>query len=177
MKTVFFIPFRKTPIRCSALSRYHLRYIYMGGILLTATALLVRILSVPSYQIYFLARQLRSIPPFWLLMAIHLVFMFVMGATVGVILSDCRPYVYAAKYRAGMLFVLQITLYLAIYPLIFHSLTPWIALFILILALILSIVCFLQFYTIRRLCGLIATLFSCWLFYLFLLLLGTLLQI
>lgn len=177
MRTVLFQKLHKLPLQFSRHPNPHSIYICTGGILLTTTALLVRILSAPSYQIYFLTSQLHSLPPLWMLMSVHWVLMFVMGATIGQILSDCRPYVFAAKYRAGMIFVLQMTLYLAVYPLLFHSLAPWIALLLLMIALILSILCISQFFAIRPLYALTELLFSCWLFYLFLLLLGCLLQI
>lgn len=177
MRRVFFPELHRIPIRHPLHLRPHSLCTITGGVLLTASALLVRILSNPSYQIYFMTRQFASLPPLWILMSVHWVFMFVMGAVIGKILADCRPYLFVAKYRVGMIFVLQMTLYLAVYPLLFHSQTPWIALLLLLLALILSILCIPQFYALCRPCALSASLFSCWLLYLLLLLLGCLLQI
>ena len=177
MRKLFSIPSGKCLTRHTWRSNLTWKSAFLGGFLLTISAVLVRMLSGPPYGVYIMVRQIHSLPPLILLLSLHLLLIFGMGAAVGIIMIDYRPYVYAAKYRAGMFFVIQITVYLAVYPLIFQSVMPRMALLFLILSFMLSLLCLKQFFEIRPLCGCIALIFSAWQFYMILLLLGCLLRI
>lgn len=149
-----------------------------GGMVLLMLAIITRLLSGSPYRIYMLLRQFKILPPLVLLSTINLLLTVAMGFACGLILSHRRcGKIGEEKYRSGMLFVILITLWLSTYPLIFRSCMLGSALFLLMVACVLSVICALLFSRIRRLSALIALVFSCWVGYLIILLVNCILRI
>ena len=141
-----------------------------GGIILVTISILMRLFSGSPYQAYLIFCQTRNFPPLFLLTTIHLIFSFLLGFVCGLILSDRRRAVREGKYRVGMYFVVMITLWLSVYPFIFRAAMPWVAMLMLISAWALCLPLIKMSFSIRQLCAWIIIIFSCWIFYLILLL-------
>ena len=150
---------------------------YLGGILLVLISVFVRCLSGSPYRYYPALRAICKLPPFALITLIHLLLMFAMGFACGLILCEHGYHPRGDLYRAGMIFVILVTLYMAIHPLLFRIGLPWIAITVLGAVLALSLLCTRLFASIRRLCGMIVLVFSCWVIYLIVILFTCLLHI
>ena len=151
----------------------------LGGFLLLFTAIFVRVLAGSPYRYYAVlaALGIDTLPSIAWITVIHMLLAFVMGFACGLILCDRAPALSGSKYRAGMLFVILSTLWLSVYPLLFCNCMPWIALIMLVAVFICSLFAVFLFGAIRRLCGIIVFVFSCWIFYLSLLVLRCLLRL
>ena len=162
--------------RLLCLQRTNVRGGILSGLLLFVIAASVRLCAGSPYRSYLLYHSFGNRPPLAVLTLTDLLLIFAMGFACGLILGDRRQQFREYKYRAGMFFVILFTLYMTVWLLLLRCAIPWIAMVVLTAALILSLWCTVLFGTIRRLCGFFAFTFSCWVTYLFILLLGCLLR-
>ena len=150
----------------------------VGGFILFILVAMIRFLSGSPYRVYMLLRQFHTLPPLVLLSTINLLLTVAMGIACGLIFSvhKCGR-AGEVKYQSGMLFVILITLWLGVYPLIFRSCMLGCALLLFTVIWGLSLICFLLWRRIHRISSWIALLFTGWITYLIILLIRCILQI
>lgn len=145
---------------------------YLGGLILLAVAILIRLVSGSPYRVYFLLKNARFMPSLTFFSLMNLVLTVAMGFACGLILSCRRRNLQCLKFQGGMLFVLLTVFWFITYPLVFRGCLLFAALLSLLAAWLLTLGCMLLFFRVQPLAGWISAVFLFWVTYLILVVLG-----
>ncbi len=141
----------------------------IGGILLAAACIAVRMVSGSPYRMMLELGISDLVPPVWLMSALRFLSFVTIGCAAGLVLGYRERGCYAEKYRGCMLFVLLAVLELCWYPTLFKAGLVFLCLLESIVILVLSVCVTISFLRVSKFSGFILILHNIWLCYLLIL--------
>lgn len=139
------------------------------GVLLTVSAIIVRVWVGGPYRTLLELGITEITPPVWLMTLLWTVAFFINGSAAGMIFSYRLGNCDAEKYKGCFYFIILAVLELLWYPTLFGSQMVFISVLESILILCLSVATTLCFYRVSRLSGMLLLLHDVWLVYMLIL--------
>ena len=152
------------------------------GVISLLTFIIVRNCCDDTYEILHIFDASDIIPPLWIINLFSFIWGFLIGYAAGVVF-DCISYggksiiAEISAYRGGLFFIISLFLSHAWYLAFFQNERIFLAIFLIIIALISSIMCAFFWSSTLRSSALILGSYGIWLFYLFILNMSVLLHI
>ena len=134
-----------------------------------AACQLVRAISGSPYDMIHKFNLADVLPPMWLFNFLSLVFSFLIGGAVGIIVGKAQCYVdifsVISAYRGGLCYVSLIFLSLIWYPVFFSGAHLWLSLLIALLIVVCSVGCFCFWMKIDAFASLVLAGYGLWSIY------------
>lgn len=141
----------------------------VGGILLAAACIAVRMVSGSPYRMMLELGISDLVPPVWLMSALRFLSFVTIGCAAGLVLGYRERGCYTEKYRGCMLFILLAVVELCWYPTLFGAGLVFLCLLEALLMIFLSICVTVSFLRVCKFSGFILILHNIWLIYLLIL--------